>query len=786
MGTNAVILTQNYYDSYDFLTNASNTFSGCDLTYQDKTTDGFDSEYSPSAKGLLTGTSVGMLDGSSRTVTALYYDARGRVVQSRANNRLDGYDYEYLHYKFTGLVEKKQHVHKSKYNAAELTENYRFTYDLAQRPTGVYHKINTAAEKTLATMSYNELGQLKQKILNGGGQTIDYSYNIQGWLKSISSPAFSETVYYEEALDGKPTYYNGNISSVKWGKGTNQNEKYYYTYDAHNRMLKAQYAPDDLYNEEIIQYDKNGNVKRLTRNGYLHDIDKEWPVYPGMIDDIGMVYEGNQLKNAWENLNDQELANVSTNDFRDVYEENRTVKYLYDANGNQFADFNKGIAWIKYNLLNLPQTIQFANGNKTEYMYDAAGIKQSARWSYSTTEANIQLGDVTNEINSIGTTSTTDYCGAYVYEQGKLRRILTPEGYVSANGVITPNAIAYWQHVYLLKDHLGNTRKIMLSNYLSSTSVALTERPQAIDYYPFGMEITKVDNADSETYSPGYMGGFVTPYLYNGKEMDRMHGLNEYDYGARFYDATLARWHSVDPSADEEGQEVASPYCYVENNPISRTDPDGRIWGNIIGAVVGGGVELAGQAIAQMASGKNLSDVDIDWVDVGAATLEGGLTAGGSVMRRVAVTVVSAGVQAAFDDDKNVFNKKEWSQAGKEFIGNMATAGVGTGTQKVVNASTKEAVSSANKQVIRANNAVTTAENRLAKHPNSPNSQTNVNNAKSNAQTARNNQVKTKMTHNTVGQTNFTVKGQKVNVAQQTANTGANTAKNTIVDEKKR
>jgi len=153
-----------------------------------------------------------------------------------------------------------------------------------------------------------------------------------------------------------------------------------------------------------------------------------------------MADEGNQLKDAWENLNDQELANVSTNDFRYVYEENRTVKYLYDANGNQFADLNKGIAWIKYNLLNLPQTIQFANGNKTEYMYDAAGIKQSARWSYSTTEANIQLGDVANENNSIGTNSTTDYCGAYVYEQGKLTRILTPEGYVSANGVITPNA----------------------------------------------------------------------------------------------------------------------------------------------------------------------------------------------------------------------------------------------------------------------------------------------------------------------------------------------------------
>ena len=272
------------------------------------------------------------------------------------------------------------------------------------------------------------------------------------------------------------------------------------------------------------------------------------------------------------NLNDQELANVSTNDFRDVYEENRTVKYLYDANGNQFADFNKDIAWIKYNLLNLPQTIQFANGNKTEYMYDAAGIKQSARWSYSTTEANIQLGDVTNENNSIGTTSTTDYCGAYVYEQGKLRRILTPEGYVSANGVITPNAIAYWQHVYLLKDHLGNTRKTMRSNFLSSTSVTLTDFSQAIDYYPFGMEITKVDNADSERYC-SYMGGGAIPYLYNGKEMDRMHGLNSYDHGARWRDGVIPAWPAVDPLA--ENYYSFSPYVYCGNNPVNAVDPDG-------------------------------------------------------------------------------------------------------------------------------------------------------------------------------------------------------------------
>ena len=28
-------------------------------------------------------------------------------------------------------------------------------------------------------------------------------------------------------------------------------------------------------------------------------------------------------------------------------------------------------------------------------------------------------------------------------------------------------------------------------------------------------------------------GADVQPYKYNGKELDRMHGLNTYDYGAR-------------------------------------------------------------------------------------------------------------------------------------------------------------------------------------------------------------------------------------------------------------
>ncbi|HMR68469.1 MAG TPA: RHS repeat-associated core domain-containing protein, partial [Anaerolineae bacterium] len=66
----------------------------------------------------------------------------------------------------------------------------------------------------------------------------------------------------------------------------------------------------------------------------------------------------------------------------------------------------------------------------------------------------------------------------------------------------------------------------------------------------------------------------------NGKEYSEDLGLNWNDYGARWYDPTIARWNAVDPLASDMAS--WSPYNYTFNNPLKFTDPTGMSPDDII------------------------------------------------------------------------------------------------------------------------------------------------------------------------------------------------------------
>ena len=142
---------------------------------------------------------------------------------------------------------------------------------------------------------------------------------------------------------------------------------------------------------------------------------------------------------------------------------------------------------------------------------------------------------------------TYSYCGNYFYEGDSLARVSFDGGYIS----FTSSGIPKY-HFYI-KDHLGSVRAVLDAN----GSVE-----QYTHYYPFGCII-----ADKSTNQG------LQPYKYNGKELERLYAVNLYDYGARWYDAAMSRWTSVDPLCEQYYE--TSPYAYCLNNPMKFVDMDG-------------------------------------------------------------------------------------------------------------------------------------------------------------------------------------------------------------------
>ena len=105
---------------------------------------------------------------------------------------------------------------------------------------------------------------------------------------------------------------------------------------------------------------------------------------------------------------------------------------------------------------------------------------------------------------------------------------------------------------YFVKDHLGSNRMV-------------ADNPSTmVSYYPYGgiyYDDFRFYQADDN-------------HLYNGKEMDRMYGLDTYDHGARQYNPARITWDRMDQLSEDKPWQ--SPYLFCSGNPVNRIDPDGK------------------------------------------------------------------------------------------------------------------------------------------------------------------------------------------------------------------
>jgi len=462
------------------------------------------------------------------------------------------------------------HANVQSYYTLNYYDDYDFYGNTFGNPTGT-QSIGTAVKSLLTGSKVNILGTttmllttnyydsfgrvIQSKITNhlGGVDVIDLGYNFQDQVTSHTRlhtvGSTGTTIYtgYDYDHRGRKTRTNekigtltspqvvlselvynqvGQVTSKKLNNGASTtllgyNERGWLNGSNSPGFIMALNYADGA----IPQY--NGNIANQfwstaggAVKGYVYAYDKLNRLTSGISSDNkneqGITYDlmGNILTLTRDALSPQ--VYTYTGNRLNTVTGGLIRSYTYDLNGNALTD---GTNTFTYNVLNLPVTV--TGPNASTYTYDATGKK----------------------LTRVKGSVTTHYIDGIQYNGTAIDFIQTEEG-------IARPVSGIYNYEYTLKDHLGNARYSFNS---AGTQI------QADDYYPFG-----------KTFN-SYALGTRNNYLYNSKDLQD--GLEQYDYGARFYDPAVGRWNVVDPLAEKMRRH--SPYNYGFNNPIRFIDPDG-------------------------------------------------------------------------------------------------------------------------------------------------------------------------------------------------------------------
>jgi len=577
--TNMTVLIVNYYDTYE---NTGVTFPTA--AYHTIVND----PSSKKLKGLGTTSFVNILGTTTWNKTYNFYEQDYlRSVATEIHYPGNGYTKSFFKLNYVDQPTDSKVVHKRPNSSeAERIIEEHFNYDDLLRLTKHTHQVNSGKLETLAVNRYDDLGRLTSKKVGNTEvnplQTIDYKYNIRGWMTDLNNvdaslsdatKLFAFKISYDQLKYGSRRaatatgLYNGNISQTFWKSSSNNTLRSYdYSYDGINQLTDAIFYKGtgiyakNYYNENIT-YDHNGNITTLQRNG-----DTESGSTPIVIDNLRYTYSSNTNKLS---------AVTDSSAHPSGFSSNKTgVLYEYDAAGNLKKDRSKDIIEIKYNHLNLATEVIWLNGSTITFVYDATGKKVQKQVSKTNPGSN-------------PVPVRTDYLNGFQYKNGSLQFFPTAEGYVN---VIVKDNNEKLSYVYNYKDHLGNTRV----SYAWDENENKLKTIEENHYYPYGLQhngyqggraIGELDeggisypkakgipgNGGVEQNFINYSGNQSYAYHYNGNEFQSELGMNWYDMNLRMYDPALARWMVQDPVIHY----TKSTYNAFDNNPVYFADPSG-------------------------------------------------------------------------------------------------------------------------------------------------------------------------------------------------------------------
>ena len=265
-----------YYDSYTFASalDASLYRSGA-----------------VSAKGLQTGSVTYTSDGK-KSVSAVYYDIRGNVIEGRERTAFGTLRTTVNTYTYTGQPLKSTVTEGA---VTTVTEN---TYDPTSGLLTATDVTVNGVKQRVSAVEYDDLGRIasvtRGASANSGGK-VSYKYNLHGQTTEINGPGLTQNLYYADG-PGK-NLYNGSVSAMTWTMGTDTKVRgYKYTYNGYGWLTAAEYGEHsnlgtntNRYTERFLEFMPNGGVRRMQRHGLKAD-----GVY-GKVDNLHISYEGNRM-----------------------------------------------------------------------------------------------------------------------------------------------------------------------------------------------------------------------------------------------------------------------------------------------------------------------------------------------------------------------------------------------------------------------------------------------------------------------------------------------------------
>ncbi len=468
--------------------------------------------------GQSTGSKVKILGTDTWLNTVVYYDDRGRVLQSITENHKGGTDRLTNHQDWKGELQKMLVEHKSGASINEevsLLSEYEYAHNGELERT--YQTLNEDPRILVAEYHYNILGELVEKNVHKEDgdtqflQSMDYRYDIRGAMTRINDAElgdgegdlFGMEYYYETPLNINGTNtqprFDGMVNAMVWNAdnhptGTSDFTKtgIGFAYDKQSRLSSTVYgtgaslndaANADAYAMSVGGYDDNGNIQSLSRNSDGEEVDQ-------------LTYGYNDDSNKLKNVDDGSISTSSAVGFDDPLASGGTVsEYQYGAMGNTTEDINKEIQKITYNHLQLVESIEFVDGTQVQYTYDAARNRLAK-----------EVVDADN--NSI---AKVDYVGMVEYLDDEINQVFTAEGRAyKQNGE--------YHHEYFYTDHQGNNRVafgILPERNVYTATMEVSRESYEESYFQFPNDI----RSSAENHTPLGVGSVALNGTLPGREI---------------------------------------------------------------------------------------------------------------------------------------------------------------------------------------------------------------------------------------------------------------------------